>query len=307
LRDIQGVREVDPRLVLETSVLEIPGIIPNPTDPNEAVVIGDSRYDEALILGVEPEGIVNKWLIMGSGLDKADQKSTIIGDSLALKMFDSPQNQSIKVLDKNFGIVGVCLDPLNNGKVVYMPLTALSDALGQNGYNLIFLKIDYSHSSSVLAEIKNEISGENLTLVELNETLGRHVDFLNNIWSLVMFLPIFSLTTAILCLLSYLMLFITGQQREFGIMRALGAKPRSIMKIVFMQALLITLISAAIGISVGLFVTFVFLIPEPVISQYALVSVAGWLLSALGLLCFSSLYPAAKAARKSVVNALYSF
>jgi putative ABC transport system permease protein len=102
------------------------------------------------------------------------------------------------------------------------------------------------------------------------------------------------------------MLSIAGQQREFGIMRALGAKPRNVMKIIFTQALLITLISGAIGISVGLFVTFVFLIPEPVISQNTLVYIAGWLLLTLGLLCLSSLYPATKAVKKSVVNAIYS-
>jgi len=121
-----------------------------------------------------------------------------------------------------------------------------------------------------------------------------------------MFLPLFSLATATLCLLSYLMLSIAGQQHEFGIMRALGAKPRSIMKIVFTQALFIALISGAIGISVGLFVTFAFLIPEPVISQNTILSVAGWLFLALSLLCLSSLYPAMKAVKKSVVSAIYS-
>jgi ABC-type antimicrobial peptide transport system permease subunit len=310
LSNIPGVRKVDPRLVLESSVLEIPGIIPDPDDPNEALVIGDSRSDEALILGVKPEVVVNEWLIMGRIFGKADQRSTIIGDSLALKMFDIPQNQSIKVrahaFEGTFDIVGVCLDPLNNGKVVYAPLNALSTELGQPGYNLLFLKIDPSERSQVLAEIEYEISGKNLEFVELNEVLGRHVSFVNHIWSFVMFLPLFSLVTATLCLLSYLMLSIAGQQREFGIMRALGARPRSIMKIIFTQALLITLISGAIGISVGLFVTFVFLIPEPVVSQYTLVSVAGWLLLTLGLLCSSSLYPAMKAVKKSVVGAIYS-
>ena len=61
-----------------------------------------------------------------------------------------------------------------------------------------------------------------------------------------------------------------------------------------------------IGVSVGLFVTFAFLIPEPVISQNTLVSVAGWLLLALSLLWLSSLYPAMKAIKKSVVSAIYS-
>ena len=306
LSNISGVRKVDSRIVLEASVLEIPGIIPDPNDPKETIIIGDSRSDKALILGVKPELVVNEWLIMGRVFGKDDQKSTIIGDSLALEMFDDAQNQSIKVFEEIFDIVGVCLDPLNNGKVVYMPLNALSTELGQSGYNLLFLKIDPSKRLQILAEIENELSDKSLEIVELNETLDKHVKFLNNIWSLVMFLPLFSLVTATLCLLSYLMLSIAGQQREFGIMRALGAKPRSIMKIVFTQALLITLVSGAIGISVGLFVTFAFLIPEPIVSQYTLFSVAGWLLLALSLFCLSSLYPAMKAVKKSVVNALYS-
>jgi len=310
LTNISGIRKVDPRLVLEASVLEIPGIIPDPNDPLQSIIIGDSRRDEALILGVEPEMVINEWLIMGRIFGKGDQNSTIIGDSLALEMFDDPQNQSIKIsqenFEENFDIVGVCLDPLNNGKVVYVPLETLSAKLGQTGYNLVFLKIDPSESSQVLVEIENELSEENLEVVELNEILGKHLNFLNNIWSFVMFLPLFSLVTATLCLLSYLMLSIAGQQREFGIMRALGAKPRSVMKIIFTQALLITLLSGAIGISVGLFVTFVFLIPEPVISQNTLVSVAGWLLLTLSLLCLSSLYPAMKAVKKSVVSAIYS-
>jgi ABC-type antimicrobial peptide transport system permease subunit len=233
----------------------------------------------------------------------------VIGDSLAVNMFSDAQNQSIKVFDETllpYDIVGVCVDPLNNGKVVYMPLETLYKDIGQSGYNLLFLQIDASEKSQVLAQIENEVSGENLNVVELDTVLDKYVNFLNNIWSLVMFLPLFSLATATISLLSYLMLSISGQQHEFGIMRALGAKPRSIMKIVFSQALIIILVSGAIGISVGLFITFEFLIPDPVISQSTLISVSAWLLVILGFLCASSLYPALKAVKKTVVDAISS-
>jgi len=113
-----------------------------------------------------------------------------------------------------------------------------------------------------------------------------------------------TISTAAISLLSYLMLSISAQQHEFGVMRALGAKPRTIMKIVFCQALIIILVSGAIGISVGLFITFGFLIPDPVISQSTLISVSAWLLVILGLLCVSSLYPALKAVKKTVVDAI---
>jgi ABC-type antimicrobial peptide transport system permease subunit len=302
LANISGVLKVDPRLILEASVLEIPGIIPNPNDPNEALVIGDSRSSDAFILGVEPKQVVNEWLIVGRVLNETDRYSTIIGDSLALAMFDIPQKQEIKMFEEFFKIVGVCLDPLNNGKVVYMPLEILSKKLRQSNYNLVFLKIDSSKRSQFLAEIGDKISEKNLVLLELNDILYRHVSFLNNIWSFVTFLPLFSLATATLCLLSYLMLSITGQQREFSIMRALGAKPRTIVKIILIEGLLVTLVGSAIGISVGFFVTFTFLIPEPVVSWYTLVSVTGWLLLALILLCLSSLYPALKVIKKPITN-----
>jgi len=307
LANIQGIHEVDPRLVLENYVREVPGVILDPVEQTEAIVIGDSRSYEALILGVEPENVINDWLIFGRKLEENDQGCTMIGDSLAVNMFDDAFNQSIKVFDESllpYAIVGVCVDPLNNGKVVYMPLETLYKDLDQHGYNLLFLQIDASENPQVLAQIENEVSEENLNVIELDQILDKHVNFLNNIWSLVMFLPFFSLATAAISLLSYLMLSISGQQHEFGIMRALGAKPRTIMKIVFSQALIIILVSGAIGISVGLLITFGFLIPAPVISQSTLISVSAWLLVILGLLCASSLYPALKAVKKTVVDAI---
>jgi ABC-type antimicrobial peptide transport system permease subunit len=308
LKEISGVYKVDPRLILKSSVREIPGVIPDPADETQIIFIGSNRVEDALILGVEPENVVNDWLIDGRTLEKGDKKATVIGDSLAATMFELPFNQTIKLFEENelpfYSIVGICVDPLNNGQVVYVPIESLYKDLGQQGYNLLFLEIDSSEKSRILAQIETEISGENLRFVELNHVLDEHVNFLNDVWSLVMFLPLFSIATAAISLFSYLMLSISGQQHEFGIMRALGTKPKSLMKIVIYQAFLIILVSAAIGISVGLLITFKFLIPEPLISQDALISIGGWLLLIIGILCASSLYPALKAVKQRVVDAI---
>jgi len=119
-----------------------------------------------------------------------------------------------------------------------------------------------------------------------------------------MALPLFSLVTATLSLLSYMMLSISGQQRELGIMRALGAKPRTILKTIFLQALLIVLASGAIGFSVGFVITWLFLIPEAVISFLTLITVIGWLLLALAFICLTSLYPAMRATKKSIAQTI---
>jgi ABC-type antimicrobial peptide transport system permease subunit len=236
LNDISGVNQVDSRLILENSVREVPGIIFNSQEQSN-VIVGSNRMEDVLILGVEPKNVVNDWLVFGRKLEKDDQRSTMIGDSLASNMFDNAFNQTLKIFDENvppfYAIIGICMDPLNNGRVVYVPLDSLYQDLGQQGYNLLFIHIDSSEKSQVLARIKNEISVEKLAIVELDQTLDKHVNFLGNIWSMVMLLPFFSLATAAISLLSYLMLSISNQQYEFGIMRALGTKPRSIMKIVF--------------------------------------------------------------------------
>ena len=167
-----------------------------------------------------------------------------------------------------------------------------------------FLQIDPQENPQVIAQIETEATKENLSVVELDTVVDKHVNFLSNIWYLVMFLPLSSLATAAVSLLSYLMLSISGQQHEFGIMRALGAKPRAIIKVAFSQALLIIMVSGATGIAAGLFITFGFLIPDPVISQSTVISVSTWLIVILGLICASSLYPAVKAVKKTVVDAI---
>ena len=307
LADVPGVLKVDPRLVLETSVMEVPGIGPDPVDPTTSVIVGDQRHDSALVLGVEPENVVNDWLVFGRNLTEEDRNVALIGDSLAVNMFDNAFVQSIRVFAESelpYSIVGVCVDPLNNGKVVYIPIETMHEDLNIDGYNLVFLQVNTSENPQVLAQIKDEASAENLAFAELNPVLEKHVNFLNNIWSLAMFLPLFSLATAAISLLSYLMLSVSGQQHEFGIMRALGAKPKNIMKIIFSQALIVILAGGAAGISAGYFITFWFLLPEPVISQSTLITASAWLIAVLGFLCVFSLYPAMRAVKNTVVDSI---
>ena len=301
LDGIPGVLEMDARFVLETTAYEAQGIIIDPEADPPYIEVGDDRSKETLVVGVEPEEVINEWLIFGRALNKTDTYSALIGDSLALEIFSDVEKPEIKMFDQNFRIAGVCLDPLNNGNIVYVPLKTLW-AQEQPHYNLLLLKIEPSLHSQVITDIENSISGTQFELLELNSVLEKHLDFLNLVWSSVLLLPLFSLVTATLCLLSYMMLSIAGQQREFGVMRALGTKPKGILKIVLTQALIIVFISGTIGVFIGLIIAFVFLIPEPVITLHSVVTVVAWLLLAFGILSLSSLYPAIKVVKEPVAG-----
>lgn len=307
LNSTPGVLEVDPRLVLETRVFEVPGVTIDPEEPGNYIPVGDHRSSEALVLGIDPRRAINEWLVSGRVLNESDSDFALIGDSLASKIFALPMKQRVNIFKRKFAIVGVCLDPLNNGVVVYVPLKTLSTLVGESNYNLLLVSIDPSNRLEVIAELKDKVSetlGSEFEVFQLNATLEKHKGFLGHIWSLVMFLPLFSLVTATLCLLSYTMLSITGQQRELGIMRALGAKPKTIAKIILLETCLIVLISGASGIFAGFFVTWFFLLPEAVVSTATLLSVMGWLLLALVFISLTSIYPALRIVKAPIARTI---
>lgn len=115
-----------------------------------------------------------------------------------------------------------------------------------------------------------------------------------------MLLPLFSLIAASICLISYVTLTILEQKYELGVLRALGATPKTILKIISIQTFTILLSSYAIGISLGIIVTLLILMPEPFITIFTIIQITGWLFAALALMFISSLYPAIKFATKNL-------
>ncbi|MCW4034727.1 MAG: FtsX-like permease family protein [Candidatus Bathyarchaeota archaeon] len=309
LEQISGVSIVDPRLIFETTVHEGKGVVYDGITQTNAVIIGGDRSDSALVLGVDPEKVVNNWMILGEKLGVNEQKVAMIGNSLAASMYSDVLNQRISLIEKNghpYDNVGVCVDPLNSGKVVYVPLESLQNQTGKPAYNILFLQTDPAANAQVLSDIQEFAIQNNMTAVNLNQFVSKSLSFLNKTWSVVMFLPLFSLVTAAVSLFSYMMLAVSGQEHEFGIMRALGAKPFSVIKIVFAQALVIILVSGLIGISLGLLMSFEFLIPSPTSSQSTLISVTVGLFCVICVISASALYPSLHSIKKTALEAISS-
>lgn len=299
LEGASGVIEADPRLVLEDAVYEVPEVIIDPEEPGYYVQVGDHRSGRSVIVGLDPKSTIGDWLVTGRFLSENDEFTAVVGDSLALSMFSQPQKQSIKILGKNFKIVGICFDPLNRGKVTYVPMKTLSEALGNKSCNIVLLKVGSASYQSTLTRVQEALSGTRFEMAELNPVLKGALNFVNNSWSPGIAVDFSSTTVAVLCLVSFVMLSVARQRREFGIVRTLGAKPRTILKMVFVETFLIVLVGNVFGIPIGLTVTFLFLIPEPVLSAQAIILLVGWIAGTTFLLPLLSLYPARRAARIS--------
>jgi ABC-type antimicrobial peptide transport system permease subunit len=301
IQNISGVIKVDPRLVLESTIKENQYIYPDPDNPGQYVVVGNQRQGNVAVMGVHAGNLISDWLLLGEKINDEDLNNALIGDSLAATCFADPLTQSFRAFNHEFRTVGVCLDPLNNGMVVYVPYEGLSSVVNCSGYNVILVQINPLKRPGALEEIENAVSGSDLVVVDLDQTLNKQVNFMNQIWASLLSLSLLSFLSAVTSLVGFLTLSVSGQQRDLGIMRALGAKPGIILKVVVLQTFLLVLCGALFGLPVGMAVVLTFLIPEPVVSQNAVVVIALLISGLIAALCFASFFPGRNAARIPIV------
>jgi putative ABC transport system permease protein len=171
--------------------------------------------------------------------------------------------------------------------------------------NIVLVQLDSSvDRSSVITQIQERLANahSDLTVFELNEALENNVGFLGTIWSVIMSLPLFSLVAATLCLIGYLVLAIDEQRQEFAVLRAMGAKPKTVVGILAVQSLIVLFSSFSVGISLGVMGTLIILMVQPVVTSFAILEIAGWLFAALFGMFLVSLWPAVRFAKKPILK-----
>jgi len=302
LRRIDGINGIEQRLILETTVKEIQGIQIN-NETGGYTEIGDSHVSESLVVGVEPEEVLSKPSVNGQFLNADEEWQAVIGDSLAQKMFTQPLSQKIQAFSTYFDIIGICIDPINNGNVSYVRLKDLQDITGINKTNAIMVTIDPSvNRSMVVNQIRAAVQNVNpdFEVTELNTVLDKSLSYIGYVWSTLMLLPLLSLFAASLCLTAYVALTTSEQHQEYGVLRALGAKPSTILKIVTTQSFIVSLGSFAAGVALGIMVTLFILVPNPVVTAFTIIEIAEWMLAAVALIFGLSLYPTIRFVRKRI-------
>jgi putative ABC transport system permease protein len=287
-------------------VEEIQGYVIDP-ETKKPKSVGDDREGDSVIIGLEPSKSLGKWFAYGRLLAENDTFEAVVGDSLGQKLFSYPLVQRTRLSNSDFDVVGVCLDPINNGNVTYVPLKVLQNVTSVSKPNVVMTKIASSENRTpVLNQLEAEVKSINseFEVVELDGILEKCVNFLGFSWSMIMFVPLFSLASASLCLIAYVMLAISEQRQEFGVLRAVGAKPKTIIKIVSAQSLMVLLSSCAIGIAFGTMITLLILVPNPLVTFYTILEIAGLLLAALTVIFILALYPAIRFAKKPILEIL---
>lgn len=132
--------------------------------------------------------------------------------------------------------------------------------------------------------MKSVVAGLNgkFKVLELREIVEKNTGFLGYVWSAVTTIPLFALAAAAFCLTDYVALTTSQQKVEFGLVRAVGARPREVLKIITAQNVIVLSSSFGAGVAVGLMLTLLFLVQKPFVLAYGLLEIfAGCSLSLL--------------------------
>ena len=314
LSALPSVSFVDSRLVLKEHVKEIGNFTITP-DSLQTLPVGDSREGESIVIGVDPQKLASEWSLKGRFLSGNGDLEAVIGDSISLTMYSpyaskyvilaDPLVEGIAFQNTTFHIVGVCVDPLNNGLVTYVPIDKLENVTEISSPNLLFVKlISSTDSKTAIAEIRNivQASDQDLDVFDLSGVGKQNTFFLASTWQTIMLLPLLTLVSAALCLVGYMMLAVDEQHQELAVLRAVGAKPKIVIFILAIQSLIVLLSSIGVGISLGTIITYLILMKQPLVTSITILEITGWLLAALVGMFIFSLYPAFRIAKASILK-----
>jgi len=314
LTSLPSVSVVDSRLIILERLYEISNFTIDPYT-SATLPVGDSREGDAIVVGVNPQKLVGKWSIKGRFLSGNGELEAVVGDSVSQSMFyyhpsqfvvlSDPLVEGIRIKNTTFSIVGICVDPLNSGQVSYVPIDKLKNATGITNSNLILIKLnDSTDRDAGISQIKRivQAADSDLQVFELGEAVDHNVIFLSSTWQTIMLSPLFTIASAAMCFVGYMMLAMDEQRQEFAILRAVGAKPRIIVAILAIQGAIVLISSFAIGISLGIIITLLILMTNPLITAFSVVNIATWLSVALIGMFIFSLYPAFRLAKASILK-----
>ncbi|MBU1098345.1 MAG: ABC transporter permease [Bacteroidetes bacterium] len=250
--------------------------------------------------------------------------SCSVGDSITVSSFDNLQRLAIDFTaipqTRIFEVAGVFStdNPDYDIQYVYCPLFAAQNILEMNtnisGYEIRLFDIDDSDN------LKEEITANFKTSnIDVSTWYDLHKDLYNVMlierWSAFLLLSLI-ISVATFNILGSLTMSVIEKRRDIGILRSMGVKVNSIIKIFMFEGILIGVIGTALGLVIGVFVCYLqiefkfyaldpgkYIIDAmPVDLQLAdILSVA---FASLFLTFIASLYPAKRAAKVNLIDSI---
>lgn len=232
------------------------------------------NYD---LISVEPDHfkIDYKEIVFGRQLNEIDQKDkrkvVVISDKLKNELFDSVSalNKFVYINSNAFKVVGVYKQTLTQGgrgKGVIPLSTAQMLFAGSNNLNKIMLATNHTNVEEAKAfekEIVDFFSNEknfdptDKKAIRIENGLEQSRIFNLMFFGInlfVWFISGMTLLAGVIGVSNIMLVVVKERTKEIGVRKALGAKPKSIIALIFQESIVITSISGYFGLIFGLLV-----------------------------------------------------
>jgi putative ABC transport system permease protein len=261
---------------MSAAMRDVPGIVAaSPVVPlGDRIPIGDGRERDVQILGVYPDYLVVRNLVVPSGRffdaedERAHNKVAVITDTMAREIYGSPENaigKVIKLTGLPFTVIGTFRERVNTfgqtevtDNTMAIPYTAARLFMDTNTVKQIYFSMaDPSMVAPATDQIRRVIQSRHraesvYSVTNLTQLVAVAEKTANALTMVLLAVAAIVLLVSGIGIMNIMLATVSARIREIGIRKALGATRREILLQFLSEAILISVGGGLIGVVIGL-------------------------------------------------------
>ena len=262
--DLDAVREFVPGIIASSPVTQL----------SDRVPVGNGREKDVTILGVSPEYVRVRNLVIPSGRffdqedSQAHNKVGVITEKMALEVYGSPQaavGKVVKLTGLPFTIIGTFkerVETFGQSEIVdntlLIPYSVSRYFMEEPHVKLLYFSMeDPSMVIPATAQIKRVLQSRHRSesvydVANLTALLAMADRVATGLTWVLLLISMVTLVVSGIGIMNIMLATVTSRIREIGIRKAVGATKREIRFQFLSEAILISLIGGVLGIIIGL-------------------------------------------------------
>jgi ABC-type lipoprotein release transport system permease subunit len=246
----------DPRVLTEEGRIHMTGLISTPATSVGVLICAVRPDKEKLVTDM------SRYVTKGAYL-RDDSKDLYLGEKLARRLDLRLGEKAVLMAQASDGSMGADVFRLSgiyktgsesfDGQIIYVPLKPFQELLERPGQvNNVVLKLkDIDDADAVRDRLESELKGQPVKVLTWknidHEILGVQA-FQNAILDIVL-IVVFGVVA--LGILNTQLMSLFERVREFGVLMAVGARPRWLMRLLIVESALLGAVGTAVGAALG--------------------------------------------------------